>query len=322
MSESPAVHVIVLHWGDPGVTAACLESLRSVTYRPLQAIVIDNGTPDRSGGALAKDFPEFMHLRHDENLGFSDGNNAGLRRALDTGAAYVLLLNNDTQVEPGFLEPMVAAAEADPRVGMVNPKILFADPPGVIWFSRGAHSLWTGIPRPVDRHRADRRDDDGTIAMTFATGCALLLRATMLREIGLLDGALFMYAEDLDLSIRARQAGWKIVNVRKSRVIHHEAVQRKKTTADPFRLRLTARNTLRVNWRHANALQRLVFPLWFGMRWLGYLSVKNLVLGSPGDVAAIWAGVWDALRRRTGPPPRARSEAIDPSTSASHAGPS
>ena len=241
------VHVIVLHWGETSVTAACLASLQEITYPAAQVLVIDNGTPNRGGEALIRDFPKFAQVRNESNLGFAGGNNVGLRRALEMGTDHALLLNNDAVVKPDFLEPLVACAEEDARVGLVNPKILYADPPGTIWFARGEHSLWTGTARCVDRHRRDDPEDRGVREMTFATGCALLIPRRTLERVGLFNESLFMYAEDLDLSIRVRRAGLKIMSVRHSRVVHQEPVRWRKTVADPFRLRLATRNTLRVN---------------------------------------------------------------------------
>lgn len=295
------VTAIVLHWGDPAITAKCLESLRRSAVHGLDVLVIDNGTPDRGGERLARDFPMFTHLRNEANLGFAGGNNVGLRRALDSGAEFALLLNNDTEVRPGAIEALVAAAEADPRIGMVNPKILHHEPRGLIWFAGGRHSLWTGQVRHLGRGEGDRGQWDRPGPQSFATGCALLVRRATLEQIGLLDESLFMYAEDLDWSLRARRAGWTLWFEPRAAVTHREAVLRRKTVPDPFRLRLATRNALRVNWRHGHWAQRVTSTLWFCVRWLGYLSVKNLLLGFPGDVAALWAGVFDAVRRRTGP---------------------
>jgi GT2 family glycosyltransferase len=299
---APRVHIIVLHWGDRAVTALCLQSLARITCPNVEVVVIDNGTPDRGGETLERDFPQCHHIRSEANLGFAAGNNLGLRRALEAGADCALLLNNDTEVEPDFLEPLLAAVESDPAAGLVNPKILYADPAGTIWFSRGEHSLWTGLARCVDRHRADEPGDDATISMTFATGCALLIPCRVLHQIGLLDESLFMYSEDLDLSIRVRRAGLKILNVRSSRVVHHEKVQRRKTVSDPFRLHLTTRNTVLVERLHARPWHHLTFWPWFTLRWVALLSLKNLLRGFPRDAAAIWSGLWDGLRGRIGPP--------------------
>jgi GT2 family glycosyltransferase len=300
----PRVTIIVLHWGDPRVTAACLESLRQVHRDGMEVLVIDNGTPDRSGEGLRREFPEFVHHRIEANQGFAGGNNVGLRRALEAEAEFALLLNNDTEVAPDFLDRLLEAAAANPRAALLTPKILCADPPGVIWFARGRHSLWTGLAQHADRHRRDDPSDTAVEEITFATGCALLIRLAALREIGLLDESLFMYSEDLDLSIRARKAGWTILSARAARVVHHEPVQRRKGVPDAYRLYLSTRNLVRVEIRHARPWHHLTFWPWFLLRWMGYLTAKNLALGFPGDAWALWAGLWAGLRDEAGRPTR------------------
>lgn len=300
MSDVAArIHVIVLHWGDPAVTASCLDSLRDLPESLAEVVVIDNGTPDRSGERLAESHARFTHLRHERNLGFAGGNNAAMRRALERGAEAVLLLNNDAELTPGALISLSAALE-QPRVGLVNPKILHHDPPQTIWYAGGKHSLWAGHSRHCGRGESDRGQHDRAGEVTFVTGCALLIRREVLEQVGLFDESLFMYAEDLDLGLRARRAGWRLWYEPAATVIHREKVLRRKTVADPFRLRLATRNALRVNWRHASLPQRITFVPWFGLRWVLYLTVKNLLLGFPGDAAAVWRGVFDAVRGRMG----------------------
>lgn len=299
---SVRIHVLILHWGDPKITAACLRSMQSVTTPDMEVVVIDNGTPDRGGRILERQFPEFTHIRSETNLGFAAGNNLGLRRAIEHGADFALLLNNDTEVEPQFLEPMLDEMRLLPNTGLINPKILYAEPKGKIWSSHCEHSLWTGVTRFIDRYQPDVASDINSLEMTFATGCALLISRAVLETVGLLDDGLFMYAEDLDYSIRVRTAGFKIRNVRASRIIHHEPVQRKKTVPDPFRLHLTTRNLVKVELRHAKPWHHLTFWPWFLLRWMLYLSLKNIRLGFWGDAAAMWRGLWDGITGKTGLP--------------------
>ncbi|MBN1476962.1 glycosyltransferase family 2 protein, partial [Candidatus Sumerlaeota bacterium] len=220
------VHLLVLHWGDPAVTLTCLASLRACAPADTEVVVIDNGTPDHSGETLASEYPEFTHLRNETNLGFAGGNNVGLRRALERGAQCALLLNNDAEIRPGAVEALVRAADADPRVGLINPKILYAEPEGMIWYAGGSHSLWRGHSSHIGRGEIDRGQHDTACDVSFVTGCALLVRRALLEEIGLLDESLFMYAEDLDLGLRARRAGWRLRYEPGATVIHHERVRR------------------------------------------------------------------------------------------------
>ena len=116
----PTVTVVVLNWNNLPDTIECLESLRAVTYPALRLLVVDNGSTDGSEAALRARFPGLELLQTGENLGFAGGNNAGIRRALEGGADHVLLLNNDTTVDPGFVTAMVDAARANPRAGLLS----------------------------------------------------------------------------------------------------------------------------------------------------------------------------------------------------------
>ena len=120
MSGSPRVTAVVLSWNGRERTLACLRSLEHVTYRPFSVLVVDNGSSDGSADAVAAEHPDVSLVRLGENLGFAGGMNAGIRAAFAAGADAVVLLNNDMEVEPGFVEPLVAALDGRP-VGALRP---------------------------------------------------------------------------------------------------------------------------------------------------------------------------------------------------------
>jgi GT2 family glycosyltransferase len=281
----------------------CLASLRETTHPNTRPVLVDNGTTDRSGEALAAEFPEALFIRSEQNLGFCGGNNLGARAALDDGADHVLFLNNDTEIAPDAIAHMVETMERNPAIGALNPKILYADPPDMIWYAGGTHSLWLGRNQHTGWGEIDRGQFDQPREVTFISGCAFHMRREVIERVGLFDERLFIYAEDLDLGVRIRRAGWKLWCEPRALVVHHEKVRRRKTVPDPWRLRLCTRNLHQVAWRHGHPLQRLTAIAWLSLRWTAYLTAKNLALGFPGDVKAIWAGIGDAVRGRTGPPP-------------------
>src|SRR2546429_5621852 len=121
--RQPLVTVVVLHWKNYERTRAALKSLQEISYSNYCVLVIDNFSNDGSGEKLQDEFPSHRFLRNGSNLGFSRGCNPGIRAAYSAGADYVLLLNNDMEVERGFLEPAVAAAERDHQIGLVTGKI-------------------------------------------------------------------------------------------------------------------------------------------------------------------------------------------------------
>lgn len=217
--SSPAVAVIVLNWNNLRDLQPCLESLRGITYEAATIVVVDNGSSDGSAAFVREHFPEVHLIALPENLGFSGGNNVGIRWAMAEGYPYVWLLNNDTLVDPGVLEPLVAMAE-DPSVGAVGSKIYYADRPHLLWFAGGMIDFDYGRIW----HRGIREEDlgqyDHPADVDYLTGCSLLVGTAVLEQVGLLDEAFHAYGEDCDWCRRIREADWRLVYVPGSKVWH------------------------------------------------------------------------------------------------------
>lgn len=295
----PKVSVILLNFNGYQDTRECLESLRHVQYPDCDVIVVDNGSWDDSCPRLHKEFPEIKLLVSKENLGFTGGNNLGIEEALRRGAAYVLLLNNDTIVDRNFLAHLVQIGESDPGIGILGPKILYASEPQRIWFAGGLVKYWSGTSRHVGQ---DQIDQDGRFSDVedtgYITGCALLVKSRVLREVGLLDPKLFIYWEDWDFCMRVRKAGYRCVFVPMARVWHK--VSRTCGQQSSFTLYLGTRNQLicvakHIPFPYKPAALALAF-----MRKLVKMSL--LALQNRDSAAAVWAGIWAFALRVYGPP--------------------
>jgi hypothetical protein len=146
MSHTPRVTTVILNWNGLADTRECLHSLRGVDYPINSVLVVDNGSADDEGSVLAAEFGNAIEvIRLAQNQGFAGGANTGIRRALGRGTDYVLLLNNDTIVEPAFLRHLVRAAEEIPGLAAVCPKTYFYGEPRTIYSTGGAVSLWRGV---------------------------------------------------------------------------------------------------------------------------------------------------------------------------------
>lgn len=215
------VAIIVLNWNGLEDTQACATSLTRQTYPNARVYLVDNASADGSAEVLPRDFPQFTHIANKKNLGFTEGNNQVVARALSEGADAVLLLNNDTEVAPDFLQHLVTVVEADPQIGMVGPKILFYDEPERIWYAGGRadYAVW-----PPFTHVGENELDGPAFAASgdtdWITGCCLLVRAEVIREIGVLDPAFGFVCEDVDWCLRARRAGWRLWYEPKAEVWH------------------------------------------------------------------------------------------------------
>jgi GT2 family glycosyltransferase len=246
------VSAVVLSWNRREDTLASLRSLAAVDSPVPHVILVDNASTDGTVEAVRRGFPGVELIENPANLGFAEGNDVGIRRALAHGAEHVLVLNNDTEVDPGFLGSLLEEAARRPDAGALCPKILFADPPDLIWFAGAVFDPRSGYN---GRHRGYREPDDGrfdTVVETDrACGAAMLVPRKVLQEVGVFDPALFAYSEDTDWSLRARAAGYRLYVVPGSRVWHKVSAA-SGGESSPTALYYDLRNSLVVAERHAS----------------------------------------------------------------------
>jgi len=232
---------VVVSWNGRDDTLDALESLRGI-----DTVVVDNGSVDGSADAIAERFPEVELIRAGVNLGFAGGNNAGIRRALDRGADWVLLVNNDATVEPGIVEALAAAAESRPDAGVLACKVLFADSDR-LWYAGAGFNPYLGR----SRHEGfGKPDEPGTLRDTVrATGAGMAVSRGAIEKAGLLDEELFLYAEDLEWCLRIKAAGFAVVYVPDARV-RHKVTAASGGAGSPTASYYEARNVLAVVERH------------------------------------------------------------------------
>ena len=207
---------VVLNWNGGDDTLAALASLDGV-----ETVCVDNGSEDGSPDAIAERFPGVELIRTGVNLGFSGGNNVGIRRALARGADWVLLLNNDAAADRGLPAALAAAAGERPDAGVLACKVFFADPPDVLMYAGGRVNLRLGYWGRQDGF--GQRDDgrfDTLRDVDRATGAAMAVSRAAIERAGLLDESLFAYAEDTEWCLRIREAGFGVVFVPDAKVWH------------------------------------------------------------------------------------------------------
>jgi GT2 family glycosyltransferase len=219
---TPRIVVVVVMYGNEADTRRCLDSLRSVDYPDLAVVLVDNGSPDRAAAEalLAEQGPAVTVLRRATNGGFATGADDGIQAALGLGAEFIWCLNNDTTVPSGAVWELVSAARAAPEFGILSPVILGsegADWSDAIWFAGGRLDLGRGWAE----HTTEAPADGPLPAATeFISGCAMFVRRQVLEQVGSFDRSFFLFDEDVDLSIRAQRAGWRLGIVPRA-VIRH-----------------------------------------------------------------------------------------------------
>ncbi len=286
--EKSKTSIILLNWNNLSDLKECLNSLVRIDYLNYEIILVDNGSSDDSAEKIKKMFPQIIPIKNDENLGFAEGNNVGIRYAMAKGADYILLLNNDTVVEPDFLSILVRVAESDAEIGIVGPRIFFYDSK-TLWFAGGILNRKTGFTYHLGEGRQDVDQFDKIIEADFISGCAMLIKKSVLMKIGFLDKDYFNSHEDADFCLRAKNAGFKILFEPKA-VIYHKLARSMGGRKSPFYLYYRTRNHLLFRKkRYINA--PFFWPIFL------FLALKrtlgSLLLGQPKGALATIKGIYD-----------------------------
>lgn len=267
----PLVYIIILNWNGWRDTVKCVESVLKATYPNYKILIVDNGSTDDSVKVLSGEFPDVEIVQTGENLGYTGGNNRGIERAMAEGAEYLFILNNDTFVkDKDFLQPLVEAMEKDEQVGIASGMICDYDPPHLIQYAGGYTSFYTGKSYAIGDRMLDKGQFNLPGEVKCAAGAAMLIRADVLRKAGMFDETLFMFYDELDLSMRVKAAGYKIVHVPQSKIYHKVGASSGKNYAMAiFHL---IRNRIWIERRYASKLQYFIFNIYF---W-GYLLPRIL----------------------------------------------
>jgi len=229
--NQPLVSIITVNFNHPEVTLDLLASLRLVTYPNIEVIVVDNASPKDDPSILKQSYPEIIFIQSIVNLGFAGGNNLGIRQAK---GKYVLFINNDTEVDPGFLEPLVAKFESDPKIGAVSPKIKFFDHPDTIQFSGQAPmNHYTMRSHGIGYGAVDQGQFEVDTQTHFVHGAAMMVPISVIREIGLMPDCYFLYYEELDWCASIKRAGYELWYVHNSFLLHKESISTGKMS--PFK---------------------------------------------------------------------------------------
>ncbi len=247
------VYLIILNWNGYKDTCDCLDSLQRLSFSHFQIVVVDNASSDNSldnidawakqnnletvrlDRAYAENFMEAPYavihssdlkrsivlIQTGENFGFSGGNNAGIRYALTMGAEYIWILNNDTIVDPECIDPLVESMESDGKVGIAGSCVAYYDRPNVVQTAGmkiRLHNL------KISHHGQGKLITDSSVSqqreVDCVPACSMLVRSKLIRDIGLMDEDYFMYHEDVDWQVRAKRAGWKVIYVPGSKILH------------------------------------------------------------------------------------------------------
>ncbi len=259
-TESPLISIITLTWNQTPITLAFLESTRKLNYRNFEILVCDMGSDvDPTEEINALNFPNTRVLRSEKNLGFSGGNNWGIRQAK---GEYIFIVNNDTEVTPDLLDVLLEPFFTNSEIGVTCPKIRFFHHPDVIQYAGfNPINIFTGRTTAVGSLEKDNGQHDVSGYTYGAHACAMLVKREVIEKVGIFPEKFFIYYEEWDWSSRIIKAGFKIFYQAKGLIYHKESITMGKKSA--IKVYYHTRNRILFMRRNTNTFQFFVFIVFF-----------------------------------------------------------
>lgn len=290
------VAAVVVNWNGGEENLACLESLLDQTPAPARVWFLDNASRDGSAELVEARFPAVRVVRNAENLGYGGANNRGIDLALADGADAVFVVNNDVVVPPGQLALLMDALERNPGVGVVGPRVLYAQDPTRVWAAGGMLTYRQNLTTLLGHGAPDGPRWRADAEVSYVPGCAMLVRREVFERVGRFDEAFFMYTEDVDFCLRAACAGWRSRVVGEARALHAAST----STGggyNPRRKYMMGVNSVWFLRRWAGPGQWARF-LVFDVGTLPFLWLAGLFRGRSKSVVAKAVGIWHGLLGR------------------------
>lgn len=296
-NENPPSRVtfLTVNYNQPEVTRQLLESLEQLTYPYWDCVVVDNGSEASALPDYAAKFPRVQYLFSENNLGFAGGNNLGLAHC---AGDFIFFINNDTEVPPDLLEPLLHLAAGQMCIGAISPRILYYHTPDRLQYA-GTSAL-----NPLTLRNVTRGDQclDGPEYQVneptyFAHGAAMMVPREVIEKVGTMRALYFLYYEELDWMYRIRQAGYEIWYCGKSYIWHKESISTGKNS--PLKAYYLTRNRLLFARLNFGPGQRLINWLYFSLVALPKNFLSYWLRGDRELARAVWRGYrwhWNHLR--------------------------
>jgi len=296
--NQPKVSIVFVTWNGKKHTFDLIESLKKITYRNYDIIVVDNGSNDGTQEEFKKKYDKIATLiENEKNLGLAEGTNIGIREALKRNSKYILTMNNDMIVDKNFLNYLVDAMEKNPKVAVSTPMIYYMNPKNVIWCAGCKYTIKSFKPlnqKEIDFGQIDKEK------YVDACDCVLMMKSDVLKKIGLFDKTFFLIHEFTEWCLRATNKKYKCLFVPKSKVWHKVAVSTKNSKkGKELCLYYDIRNWLLTIKKNKN----LVYFLWVlfleltllaFFRFSKYIKTKQFKL-----ISTYYIAIWHALINKT-----------------------
>ncbi len=291
---------IVLNYNRRDDTLACLASIVDNTYINHKTIVLDCKSTKGLVEAIRVKFPDVQIIVLDKNLGYAGNNNVGIHAALEQGAEWVFVLNEDTILDVDCIAKLVEVGESDPTIGIVGPMVYHFNEPDIIQSAGGVFDKYLR-----GYHLAQNQTDTGQFThphpVDWISGCAIMVRRSVIEQVGMIDERFFCYVEETEWCYRTKKAGWKIIHVPSAK-LWHKGVQRD-YKPKPMVTYYATRNRLLMLYKHHAPLSAWIAAWGFIIRTLMSWTIKPKWRSMRAHRDAMWRGAIDFIRRRWGQMP-------------------
>ncbi|PLX13794.1 MAG: dTDP-Rha--alpha-D-GlcNAc-pyrophosphate polyprenol alpha-3-L-rhamnosyltransferase [Marinilabiliales bacterium] len=288
IENSPLVSVVTVNYNQTKVTEEFLISMESISYPKVEVFVVDNASPIDDSDILKDKFPYINLIKSDKNLGFAGGNNLALPHCK---GKYVLFINNDTEVEKGFLEPLVDVLEKDHSIGMVSPKIQYYHTKDTLQFAGFTKfNMLTIRNFAIGFGEIDKGQYDITCETGSIFGAAMLVPMRIIEEVGMMTEIFFLYYEEHDWAAHIERAGYKIYYQGKSLVLHKESISTVKDS--PFQIYYINRGRILFARRNTKGFKRALTLLYLYFISGPKISLEFLSRNRLDLIKAYWRAVW------------------------------
>ena len=297
--KKPSVNIIILNWNGIDDTLECLDSVSKLTYPNVTTVVVDNGSGNNEAARIAETYPSVIVLPQTENLGFCGGCNVGINYALDHGADYVMLLNNDTLVPPDIIDKLFAGIEDLENVGAISPVILEYPETKKIWFS---DARWVPeeaqfrLARPDDKY--EEVSSRGPFTTQFACGCCMFVSVDVLKKVGLLDERYFAFYDEAAWCAEAHSKGFESYVV-PTAVVYHKVSRSTPALVSTYLLTRNRMLWMKENLPFGTRIKSFPYLLReVGWHWANILGLTRRNHYSKAHSKAVLHGYRDYLRRK------------------------
>lgn len=297
LMEPPLVSIIALNWNTTAVTCEFLHSINEQgTYKNMEVIVVDNASKEDPTSSFLAVYPAAKIIRNSENLGFSGGNNVGIRASKGD---YLFIVNNDTEFTPGLLEGLLEIFKEYPDAGMASPKFHYFFKKGTIEYAGYNNvNILTGRNGMIGCMEKDRGQYNEVRSTHYVHGGAMMVPRKIIEEVGPMPDQFFLYYEEFDWSEQIKRKGYKIYYQPKSLIYHKESMTTGKSS--PLKTFYLTRNRILFMRRNAPWPALMIFLAYFVFFTVPKNTFTFLFHGQKEHLRSFWKGIiWQFNRSIT-----------------------